>query len=251
MLDGRRTGVRIWAVIAVLAIATSVWSLRTAAAGNLSQCIDNADCNCNAQQEIDNCDAASGAGGVCIQGSCSCNREFGGGNCEPLGACCNPQNLARGDGGGAQAATCERLTEIDCELSDGDFRGDFTYCGSQNCEATVTPTATPTATVTETPTETPTPTLTATPTNTPAAPGSSCETTADCEGNLVCDPEELVCCDRVCNEPTERCDLPGSEGTCSPITAPAPAVSGNVIPLLVGLLLALGGVAIVRRRITH
>ena len=251
MLDGRRTGVQVWGLLALLAIATSLWSFRAESAVNF--CAENADCNCTIQQQLQNCDVASGAGGQCNSntGLCQCNPGFGGANCDPLGACCNPQSNARGDGGGAGLSTCEQLTQADCQFAGGDYRGDSTSCYSQNCELTATPTSTPTATATETPTATATETATATATNTPGAPGSSCVTTADCEGNLVCDPEELVCCDRVCNEPTERCDLPGLEGTCSPITAQAPAVSQSVLPLVVGLLLALGGVAIVRRRITH
>ena len=47
--------------------------------------------------------------------------------------------------------------------------------------------------------------------------------------------------------PKGASDLPGLEGTCSPITAPAPAASHSLLLMLIAMLLALGGVAIARR----
>jgi hypothetical protein len=156
-----------------------------------------------------------------------------------FGACCTATANARGTqgGGSTQSQNCLELTQIACEslMPPGRYQGDFTICSGTDCVSTPTPTVTPTATVT----------------GTPVSPGQACMETADCAGGLVCDPEELVCCDRLCNEPLERCDLPGLEGTCSPITAPAPAASQSAMAVSMAMLLALGGVAIARRRLSR
>lgn len=258
--------VRMWAMITFAAVTSTVFSL-DAAPANTPICADNQDCNCTTEQEMNpGCDVAgpSGPGGFCQTGMCICNSGFGGFNCDPLGACCNTDTFARAGtqgGGSTMSMGCMELTVSDCAAQGGTYQGDGIVCSQVNCLATPTPTNTPTQTPTRTPTQTPTRTPTQTPTrtstntptatvtNTPAAPGQACDETADCAGGLVCDPEELVCCDRLCDEPLERCDLPGLEGTCSPITAPAPALSQGLLPVLVGILLALGALAIMRGRL--
>ena len=241
-----------WIVLAIVALACSN---ATSARGAQLACATNQDCNCTQEQEAGaGCDVdggPTGPGGICTAGMCICNSGFGGFNCDPIGACCTTASTARAtQGGGATASPqCTEVTEQQCDdfVVPGTYQGDFTVCSQIDCLATATPTRTPTATATQTATATPTSTSTATTTNTPASPGQTCEETADCAGGLVCDPEELVCCDRFCNEPLERCDLPGLEGTCSPITAPAPAASHSLLLMLIAMLLALGGVAIARR----
>jgi hypothetical protein len=260
---------RLWGLLTFLTVATTLWSLEGTAFVPL--CIDNADCNCTPEQEIENCDAASGAGGVCHDGLlvCVCNPGFDGLNCDPVGACCTTQlNATAGEVGETQSPNCvDGITQTDCEQNfAGIYQGDGLVCSNVNCLPTETPTATPTDTPTETPTDTPTETPTDTPTETPTSsptatqtgtptvtptpgdgePGDACDETSDCQAGLVCD--DLVCCDRVCNEPLERCDLPGMEGICSAVASPAPTASHRTLAAIVAILLALGGGAIFRRR---
>ncbi len=119
---------------------------------------------------------------------------------------------------------------------------------------TNTPTATPTATITDTPTVTPTATVTDTPTSTPTATptstgipnGGGCNDPADCmSGNCV---DDTCCAEPVC-PPGESCDNPGNAGNCSPDpTAPAPVISRSGVLLALALLVAIGAVAVLRRR---
>jgi hypothetical protein len=172
----------------------------------------------------------------------------------PIGACCVSDSSAmEGEGGGATTSpNCTEVSESTCEDILGEYQGDGTICSNIDCLAT--PTATPTNTPTRTPTATatatatPTATATATPTSTPAGPGEACVETADCEQNLVCDPEELVCCDRPCGGPFQRCDVRGLEGTCSTVPAAVPAVSHRLLPYVALIFLALGAAALRSRR---
>jgi hypothetical protein len=113
---------------------------------------------------------------------------------------------------------------------------------------TDTPTDTPTATPSDTPTDTPTETPSQTPTDTPSRPnGSVCEDPSDCiSGNCVDD----VCCDSGCSGSLEACNLPGSVGTCSPITAEAPAISPRALTGAALLLALIGMVSLLLRRRT-
>lgn len=232
---------RLWGLLTFLTVATTLWSLEGTAFVPL--CMDNADCNCTPEQEIENCDAASGAGGVCQDGFlvCVCNPGFDGLNCDPVGACCTTQlNATAGEVGETQSPNCvDGITQTDCEQNfAGIYQGDGLVCSNVNCLPTETPTSSPTATQTGTPTVTPTPG--------DGEPGDACDETSDCQAGLVCD--DLVCCDRVCNEPLERCDLFGMEGICSAVASPAPTASHRTLAAIVAILLALGGGAIFRRR---
>ncbi len=112
---------------------------------------------------------------------------------------------------------------------------------------TSTPSETPTGTPTETPTGTPTETATATSTSTPIPQGGSCaDSGSGCAAGLFCADE--VCCDTACGGTAERCDLPGLEGTCSSLTAPAPAVSPRWLLVGIALLTAIGTFALGRLR---
>jgi MYXO-CTERM domain-containing protein len=105
-------------------------------------------------------------------------------------------------------------------------------CGESGCE-THTPTATATAT--------------ATPTDTPIPQGGSCDPAdSDCAAGLVCSDE--VCCDRDCDAPDEFCNLPGQEGTCTAVTAPAPAASRTGLLIALIGLVGVGAFALLRRR---
>jgi len=122
-----------------------------------------------------------------------------------------------------------------------------TPTGTPSDTPTETPTGTPSDTPTETPTSTPTETATATPTSTPIPQGGSCADTGNgCAAGLFC--ADAVCCDTACEGTVERCDLPGLEGTCSSLTAPAPAVSPRWLLVGIALLIAIGTFALGRLR---
>ncbi len=92
---------------------------------------------------------------------------------------------------------------------------------------------------------TPTATQTSTPTNTPIPDGASCIDPVDCmSGNCVDD----VCCDTTCDGALEACNLSGAEGVCSPTTAEAPATSRSGLISVVVMLIAVGLIALARRR---
>jgi hypothetical protein len=117
------------------------------------------------------------------------------------------------------------------------------FCGAQCMNPTAT--ATPTETPTETPTATATPTSTVTPTHTPAPDGSGCADPIDClSGNCVDD----VCCDTACAQPAEACNVPGHVGACTSLAAAAPAASHGTLLLMLGVLVAIGGAAVLRVR---
>ena len=91
-----------------------------------------------------------------------------------------------------------------------------------------------------------TPTQTATPTPTPKLPdGAGCTSGNECVSDLCVD---TVCCDTECDEDLQSCNLPGSEGTCTAITAPAPATSTNTLLGIVAMLIAVAGLSIARGR---
>ncbi len=76
--------------------------------------------------------------------------------------------------------------------------------------------------------------------------GGACEEIPDaCAGGLPC--EDGFCCATVC-ETGQRCDLPGSEGVCTDVPAAVPVASNLGLIALVSILIALGGVTLVRRR---
>lgn len=94
---------------------------------------------------------------------------------------------------------------------------------------TATPTQVPTDTVTPTDTPTQTPTDTATPTPTGRGQlGQSCSAPQDCIGSAFC--VDGVCCDDLCDEPNEACNLAGHIGTCWPETAPSLCGNGQIDP---------------------
>ena len=134
--------------------------------------------------------------------------------------------------------------------SDGAPREGSGAQNSQECKCatdtpTATPTDTPTATATPTDTPTATPTVTATPTNTPRDNGAPCTDPMDCiSGNCVDD----VCCDTVCDEPDQICNLAGSVDTCTDLAAPAPTTSRTGLLIGLGILAAIAAVALWRRR---
>jgi hypothetical protein len=74
---------RVWALVTFIVVAGSLASLIETTGATVPPCADNADCNCSPQQELENCDPASGAGGLCVGGMCECNPGFGGENCDP------------------------------------------------------------------------------------------------------------------------------------------------------------------------
>ncbi len=112
--------------------------------------------------------------------------------------------------------------------------------------ATPTNTATPTLTPMGTPTQTPTSTPTVTPTLSGVPNGGGCGDPADCRsGNCVDD----VCCAETSCPPQQSCDNPGNAGVCSADpTAPVPALSRAGVLLALASLLAVGGLAVLRRR---
>ncbi|MGH7785815.1 MAG: hypothetical protein ACRERC_03055 [Candidatus Binatia bacterium] len=81
----------------------------------------------------------------------------------------------------------------------------------------------------------------------PAIPqGGSCEEfPTACAGALPC--ENGVCCATVCPQ-GQDCNLPGSVGVCAAIAAPVPTVSSTGLLALVAVLIAAGGLTLMRRR---
>lgn len=97
----------------------------------------------------------------------------------------------------------------------------------------------------DTPTNTPTSTPTATPTNTPIPIGGSCTAGTECASTFCVDG---VCCNEICDQPGEFCNLPGNAGTCSMPTAPAPTLRGPWLAVTVLLLAAIALFALRARR---
>lgn len=176
---------------------------------------------------------------ICAEGACPSGERCGVVNdtcgCLPLG-CCDLSQCAGAELGCAQAAEplCEDTTALEC---DSVFHPGET-CTMDGC-VSVTSTPTPTAT------QTATATATETPTGTRSGDGAMCDDPNDCiSGNCVDD----VCCDTVCDQPEQACNLPGNEGVCSSIAAPAPAASPTGL-LIAGLLLVvIAAVGFARRR---
>ncbi len=143
---------------------------------------------------------------------------------------------------------CIELCASDADCPDDD------KCCSNGCGhvcddpvlPTATATATPTMTSTETPTVTATSTATSTATNTRVPQGGTCDDDpSTCQAGLFCTNQ--LCCNTECTGATERCDLPGREGTCTDaVAAPAVSIGGLLTALLV--LSALAFVEMVRRR---
>jgi hypothetical protein len=84
-----------------------------------------------------------------------------------------------------------------------------------------------------------------TPTSIGVPNGGACDDPVDCtSGNCV---DDVCCADTSC-PPGQSCDNPGNAGMCSPDpTAPAPALSRGGMLLALAILVALGGVAVLRR----
>lgn len=113
---------------------------------------------------------------------------------------------------------------------------------SGECEAN-----TPTATATATATATQTGTATATPTNTPAPNGGGCVSTSDCVAGNFC--VDGACCNAPSCAAGSSCGNPGQVGMCSADpAAPAPALSPRSLMAALAVLVALGGLAMLRRR---
>jgi len=103
--------------------------------------------------------------------------------------------------------------------------------GTFSIDCCCTPANVPTTTPSSTPTSTPSSTPSSTPTFTPIPNGGDCVDPTGCaSGNCVDD----VCCETICDGPTESCDVEGLRGTCVESAASAPATSGAA--LLAGLL---------------
>jgi len=210
-------------------------------------CASDADCGCTLQQLEGDCMPETGAGGSCVEDAaglgedrCVCNPGYSPPNCAQ-GACCRADGsctetgqgicedggLYEGDGVSCTAVNCPLGCGYTSAPECGGFCTGGTVCvpisaatggmrPTGDCECAVpTTTATPTATAS------------ATPTNTAAMMGGPCEETVDCAGGLVCDA-----------------------GICTGTAAEAPAVSGRGVLVIVGLLFAVGGFTILRRR-TH
>jgi len=155
-------------------------------------------------------------------------------SCQALG-CCELNST-----GGRTQTVCSNchqdVTEAECGKPNVFIPGGV--CLDDACvAASPTPTATPTST--------PTSTTTQTPTSTPIPDGGACLDPIDClSGNCV----QNVCCDTLCNLPGQFCNLPGSVGTCSEPAAPVPAASNGGLAAILAALVAIGGLAVWRRR---
>ncbi len=154
------------------------------------------------------------------------------GGCEAPGCC-------------AEESMCLQTDSTICDFVGGTFVAAGICDGPAGGCVVPTATATPTETPTSTPSATPTDTPTATPTNTPAPDGAPCADPVDCaSGNCVAD----VCCDQPCAGGIQRCDLPGSAGTCVDVAATAPTTSGTGVLVGLVILASIAGLALRRRR---
>lgn len=152
--------------------------------------------------------------------------------------------------GGCQQPACAPFTNsIECnqfcqELGCPGFQFINASCNANSGECEVN---TPTATATATSTATATGTATSTPTNTPVPNGGECVGTGDCVADNFCVDE--VCCSEPSCPVGSSCGNPGQVGTCSADpAAPAPALSSHNLLMALAVLVALGGLAMLRRR---
>lgn len=139
----------------------------------------------------------------------------------PQGCACVPFVCClRGSDGGAM---CQNITESECISLQGTPVANSACISVNSCLATRTPSATPTTTPTASPSITPARTATATPTNTPVPNGGECMTPSQCASG--------ICISGICQGPT----------------AGVPATSSSGLLLGVIVLVALGGLALLRR----
>jgi len=225
-----QSGKAAWSVITGLSLALSIWSLQPARGGNVGTgcCLpDNGSCTNVSSETV--CMVANGtftAGALCLDNETCGAPEFG--CCESDSICLDNYSLSDC----VQFATGTLVPDAVCV----GFNGNATSSGPVDAGcATLTPT--PTATATET--------ATATSTATMIPDGGSCVDPSDCvSGNCVDD----FCCDTACGGANEDCGLPGLEGVCTEITAPAPAVSNaGLVAALLGVC-AVGAFGLRRRR---
>lgn len=149
-----------------------------------------------------------------------------------LNASCNANN-------GQCVANTPTATPTATETATGTATVTATATASDTPIATSTATATQTGTVTNTPP--------VTPTSTPVSNGGGCSTTSDCVAGNFCVDD--VCCSDASCPVGSSCDNPGQVGMCAedPI-APAPALSPRNLLTALAVLIALGGLAMLRRR---
>ncbi len=256
-------------LVTALAVGLSIWSVipQSVDAGGAFGCceFENGTCD-NLDDLICENDPINGDfffGQVCGgNGSCRVPQD---GCCSDAGNFCNDNSdelLCAGgpgifvlngtcSGGGMDAVTSQVAIGV-CVTETPTSTPTSTPSDTPTATPTETPTDTPTETPTDTPTatpsDTPTETPSQTPTDTPSLPdGSVCDDPSDCiSGNCVDD----VCCDTGCSGSLEACNLPGSVGTCSPITAEAPAISPRALTGAALLLALIGSVSLLLRRRT-
>ena len=184
---------------------------------------------------------ASAQNGLCLQdGPCGTPCPNGSSDCA-VGEICITNTCCG-------FANCLADTESACGVGpcDADTCGTFTPCGEGGSCFCFEVLGGPTQTPTETPTVTPTATPTATPTNTPKLPdGAVCTDESDCASGFSVSG---VCCDTACDQPGEMCNLQGQVGTCTVPIAVAPVASRTGLLIILGLLVAVGGFALIRRR---
>lgn len=117
-----------------------------------------------------------------------------------------------------------------------------TATGTATDTATATAPATATGTATDTATPTATATGTATATPTPQPDGAACDDASQCLSAFCVDG---VCCNTACDGPLEQCR---PAGVCTSTAAPAPTLDGWPLLIGMGLLGAVGALALRRRR---
>jgi hypothetical protein len=82
-------------------------------------------------------------------------------------------------------------------------------------------------------------------------PGQTCFSSGQCAPvppSMVGFCASGVCCDVACTGADQRCNLPGQEGTCVTIAAPAPVLSGTGLLISALLLAAVGTIGLLRNR---
>jgi hypothetical protein len=141
---------------------------------------------------------------------------------------------------------CLITNQASCTSLGGTYLGDGTDCEAELCPL-ASPTATATSTATVTATATATATASDTPTPTPVAQGGACIDVGQCAPDLFC--RDGVCCESICDQPGQSCDVPGRRGLCvADLPAPAPAATPRALLIGLAALLSIGAIALLRRQ---
>lgn len=174
-----------------------------------------------------------------------------GGTCPQTGQCSTTGTASDACSGLCAHPDC---TVVSLTVGVCEYGGDEAFMNCTAIDGVPPPTASATATVTATATATATPTATAsatatgavtnTPTASPVPQGGVCTDASQCGTGHCADG---VCCNTVCDQPLQQCNLPGRAGTCASTAAGAPAMTPWGLLVAAGMLAGIAGLALQRR----